>query len=233
MGLRTLCITLLFALGSQLLQAQHDKWYLSTSGELIFSSAEVDFFGNEDRSTVRLSAFFNSQSHINRDLHKSFGIFTGMNIRNIGFIWKEPNTTHKTKYRTYNLGIPAGIKIGDLEKRFVYAGYEIEFPFHYKEKFFSDGTKKSKQSKWFSKKVPAAYHTVMLGTELKNGLNVKVKYYLNGFFNQNYTETVAGQTIKPFDGFDANVFYISVSSGMLKKTKNPAIPLGTPTTLNL
>lgn len=233
MGMRTLFITLLFVSSFHLLQAQHDKWYLSTSGEIIFSSADVDFFGIEDRSTLRLSAFFNSQSHINRDLHRNFGVFTGMNIRNVGFIWKEPNTNNKTKFRTYNLGIPAGIKLGELEKTFMYAAYEIEFPFHYKEKYFDDGKKTAKYRKWFSKKVPTAYHTVMLGMELKNGLNVKLKYYLNGFFNANYTETFNGQTIKPFNGFDVHVFYISVSSGMLKKVKNPSLPIGTATTLNL
>ena len=56
------------------------------------------------------------------NLGKSFGIYTGIGVRNIGMI-NRLNDTIKIKQRVYALGIPVGIKLGDMQKR-VYAALE-------------------------------------------------------------------------------------------------------------
>ncbi len=80
---------------------------------------------------------------INYDPVRLFGLFSGIGVRNVGYIYDDytdPDTgdKEKKKFRNYNIGIPLGIKIGNLERLFVYGGYEIEFPLAYKEKTFQN-----------------------------------------------------------------------------------------------
>lgn len=211
------CLVIFFmVMGMSAMTQVNEKWYLTSAGEIIFSHAKVDFFGNEDGSVLRFSPFFNNQNHLNKDLNQHLGFYTGLNIRNVGFIYKYPAQTYKTKFRSYNLGIPLGLKFGNLDKSFMYAGYEIEFPVHYKEKFFDNDKKIGKYHAWFSKKQPVYYNSLMLGIQFAGGTNLKFKYYLTGFFNKDYESPGVGGPIKPFADFDVNVFYISLSADMFK-----------------
>ncbi len=197
--------------------AQNDV-YTTTSGELIFSFANVDAPGVEDGSVIRFSPVFNLQNWVNIDKSDNFGMFTGFSVRNVGFIQDVSNTT-RVKYRTYNLGIPVGIKIGNLDKAFVFAGYELELPFHYKEKVFIDEKKDDKTSVWFSDRVEILNHSVMAGIQFPYGATLKFKYYLNNFFNQNFEQSDGmGGTFKPYEDVNVNVFYFSLSFGLLKNT---------------
>lgn len=221
--MRSMFFFVLVILNIQALAQSDDKWYVTSSGEIIFSHARVDFLGNEDGSVLRFSPFFNSQNHLNKDLNQNLGFFTGLNLRNVGFIYKYPGQTYKTKFRSYNLGIPLGVKFGNIKKSFMYAGYEIEFPFHYKEKWINNGKKTDKYKAWFSKKQPAYYNSVLIGVQMAGGTNIKFKYYLTGFFNQNYEIAGLGGPIKPFTDFDVNIFYISVSTDMFKAAERTKI----------
>ncbi|MBS4060321.1 MAG: hypothetical protein KG029_07985 [Bacteroidetes bacterium] len=196
--------------------SQSKKWYPTSSGEIIFSAASIESNGNEGESVIRFSPVFNSQNHINRDFGDYFGMFSGLNVRNVGFIFKDEAGSGRTKYRTYNLGIPIGVKLGNLKENFLYGGYEIEFPFNYKEKRFVNEKKTEKFSVWFSKRVPTYYHSFILGLELKSGINFKLKYYLTSFFNKDFVEDVGGQPVKIYENFDVNVLYFSLSFDMFK-----------------
>ncbi|HMM11320.1 MAG TPA: hypothetical protein PKE03_04405 [Bacteroidales bacterium] len=221
--MRSILIFILISLSISTMSQINKKWYVTSSGEMIFSQAIVDYYGAEDGSVLRFSPFFNSQNHLNKDLNQHFGLFTGLNVRNVGFIYKYPAQTVKTKFRSYNLGIPIGLKFGNLEKSFLYAGYEIEFPFHYKEKQFDGKHKVGKYSAWFSKKQPASYNSVMFGIQFADGTNLKFKYYLTGFFNKDWETPGVGGPVRPNANFDVNVFYISISVDMLKaaeRTRN-------------
>jgi len=198
------------------LQAQREKWYYSSAGEIIFSSATINHNGTEGGSVVRFSPVFNSQNHLNKDLSENFGIFTGLNLRNVGFIRKHEGTDIRTKHRNYNIGVPVGIKLGAMNKSFLYAGYEIEFPINYKEKTFENEKRTDRFNVWFSKRVPTFYHTVMAGIQFKGGANLKFKYYLTNFFNKDFTETVGGVQVKPYANTDVHVFYVSLSFDMLR-----------------
>jgi hypothetical protein len=142
-----------FALASH---AQSTK-YISYSGEMIFSFASIEDQGREESSLMRWAPVFNMQGMYNIDMNKQFGVFSGLAIRNVGYIYDtytNPQTlsVNKKKFRTYNLAIPVGFKVGNLDKMFLFAGYELEFPFHYKEKTFDGGDKIDKITGWFSKR---------------------------------------------------------------------------------
>jgi hypothetical protein len=196
------------------------KFYTTAGGEMIFSFATIDNNGVGGDNVMRWSPVFNFQFFGNYDFSKNVGLIFGAAIRNVGYIDNYPdplNSSVKKKYRNYDFGIPVGIKIGNLDNVFFYTGYEIEFPFHYKEKTFINGDKQdSKVSVWFTKRTPALYHTVFAGIQLPYGLNVKVKYYFSNFFNEDFTETVDGIETQPYLGKKANIIYFSLSFDIFK-----------------
>lgn len=203
--------------------AQDDsrKIYTTTSGELIFSFADINYEGSETGSVMRFSPVVNIQNWVNIDKSDKFGLFTGLSLRNIGFIYDVPNTTTRMKYRTYNIGIPVGVKIGNLSDKFLFFGYELEIPVNYKEKYFLNEDKEDKKSIWFSDRVTTFNHSLMAGVQLPYGATLKFKYYLSNFFNKDFEETVdngQGGTmlVKPYENSDYNVFYFSLSFGLLK-----------------
>ncbi len=200
--------------------SQTKKPYTTSGGEMIFSFATIDDNGSESGNVMRWSPVFNFQNLVNFDVNKSVGLFTGLNIRNVGYIYdkykdKVTGDVVKKKFRNYTLGLPAGLKLGRLDKTFFYGGYEIEFPFNYKEKTFVN-EKKDKFNVWFSSRVPVVYHTVFAGIQFQHGLNLKFKYYLTGFHNEDYEESINGVKVKPYENLNSNVFYISLCFDLFK-----------------
>jgi hypothetical protein len=208
-------ISLVALVNSGSLQAQ-DKTYWSTGFETLFSFADIQQDGISKSSIIRWAPVFNLQTFFNYDATKRFGLFTGIGVRNVGFIYDESDGIRK-KYRTYNVGVPVGLKIGNFDKAFVYAGYEIEFPFNYKEKTFENDVK-SKYTEWFTDRIPTVYHTVLIGIQLPRGVNIKFKYYLTGYFNPDFTEidSGTGDPIKPYENLDVNVFFFSIGFNLFR-----------------
>lgn len=196
--------------------AAQKKTYSSTGGELIFSFASGSINGANLSSTVRFSPFFNLQTLVHHDISEKFGFVTGFSIRNVGFIFDHPDSANVYyKTRNYTVGLPIGIKVGRDEGRFLMAGYEIEFPFAYKEKNFIND-EKQKFDEWFSSRTPPIYHTLFVGIGLVEGAQLKFKYYLTNWFNKGYT---AADGSKPYADINANVFYFSLSFQILRGTK--------------
>ncbi len=201
--------------------AQDKGFYGSQEWEIIFSFAEIDNRNETTDNIIRWSPVFNIMGYTNYDLNKNFGLFAGFGIRNVGFIadFPERDNDERTKYRTYNAGVPVGFKIGNLDQakpRFLYAGYEFELPFHYKEKRFVNGNKEQKISAWFTNRTDIFTQSLFVGFQTRSGMALKFKYYLDSFFNEDYEEFVDGPdgnriAVKPFQNFTANVFYISLS----------------------
>lgn len=205
---------------SVLAAGQEKKMYTTTSGELIFSFADINYKGGETGSVMRFSPVLNIQNWLNIDHSDKFGMFTGLSLRNVGFIYDVPDQVNtRMKHRTYNIGIPAGIKIGNLNKTFFFGGYELELPFNYKEKTFVDEDKVDKTVIWFTNRVTTFNHSVMAGIQLPYGATLKFKYYLSNFFNKDYSMSDGqGGTYKPYANSDYHVFYFSLSFGLLKNT---------------
>lgn len=201
--------------------SQTSKVYYSVGGEMIFSWADMSDQGQEANSLMRWAPVFNMQAFVNSDLNQHVGIFSGLAIRNVGYIYddyQDPLTqiVNKKKFRTYNLALPVGIKIGNLSKMFFYGGYEIEFPFHYKEKTFDDGDKIDKITGWFSNRTENFQHGLLAGIQFPEGINLKFKYYFSEFHNQDFTDSAG---VKPYAGLKSNVFYIAFCYDMFKDVR--------------
>lgn len=196
-----------------------DKAYLTSGGEMIFSFADIDDNGSSSGNIMRWAPVFNIQGLIHKDFGDNFGVFAGIGIRNVGYIYNnykvmdgESEITVKKKFRTYNLAIPVGFKVGNMDKMFLFAGYEFELPFHYKEKTFRD-EQKDKFSVWFSDRVEQFQHGFMVGVQFPYGTSLKFKYYLSSFHNTGYTESSGNM---PYAGLNTNVWNISLSFGLFK-----------------
>ena len=197
--------------------------YTTSGGETIFSFAEIDYNGNEYGSIMRFSPVINLQTMVNFDFSPNIGLYTGLAFRNVGFIFDDyidPETgdKQKKKFRTYNVGIPVGLKVGKLNKIFLYGGYDFEFPVNYKEKTFQN-EKKNKFNVWFSDRVEKFQHGFIVGIQFPYGTNIKFKYYLSNFHNKDYTETKDGVEYKPYEFLNANIFYFSLNFNLLRNTK--------------
>ncbi|HKK40729.1 MAG TPA: outer membrane beta-barrel protein [Cryomorphaceae bacterium] len=203
------------------------KGYISFEGEMIFSLADIEApEGSDIEQNLRWSPVFNLAWHYNYDVNSHFGLNAGVGFRNVGFIVKgdaiDPENIEidRKKYRTYNLGIPLGFKVGRLDQGkplFLFAGYEFEFPFHYKEKQFDGGDKLRKRTDWFSDRTADLQQAVFVGIQLPEGFSLKAKYYLTDFFDPDFSETLSlgdaseNVLVKPYENFNAQVFYLSIT----------------------
>jgi hypothetical protein len=208
-----LLVIILLALGSNA-QVKNKKVYGSFSLEMIFSFATINNQDYTQGNIMRWAPVINPQSMVNIDFGKNFGLYTGLAIRNVGFIYEKPieldSNNTKYKYRTYNLGIPVGFKIGNLKKMFFFAGYEVEFPFAYKEKHFVNEEKIYKEVIWFSDRVEPVQSSLMAGIQLPYGATIKFKYYLTNFHNRDFVAMENGVATKPYD-FKSNIWYFSLA----------------------
>ena len=194
------------------------KSYVTTGGEMIFSFANICDNGRSEGSNLRWAPVFNIQSMLNRDLSNRIGFFTGIAVRNVGYIYEnylDPSNDaiYKKKFRSYNLAVPAGIKIGNLNRTFIYGAYEVEIPFLYKEKTFDGGDKINKITGWFSPREKQLQHGFLLGVQFHHGMNLKFKYYMSEFHNRNYIDRAGN---KPYEGLKSNIFYFSISSYLFR-----------------
>jgi hypothetical protein len=182
--------------------------YTTSGGELIFSLANMNYNGADLDPVVRFSPVFNFQNLVHFDKGNGRGIFTGLSFRNVGFIYDNPDDGARYKVRTYNLGVPIGFNFGNNEGFHVYGGYELEIPLNYKEKKFVDESKEDKFNTWFSKRTNLLNSSLFVGVQLREGANIKFKYYLTNFYDKDYTQSDGN---KPYENFDVNVFYFSLT----------------------
>lgn len=194
------------------------KAYVTSGFESIFSFADIKYHGVTKNSTIRWAPVINIQAMLNKDMSSHVGLFTGLAIRNVGYIYdgyqdSVSGNYYKKKFRSYNLGIPFGIKLGNLNGIFAYAGYEIELPVLYKEKTFDGGDKISKITGWFSNREELFQDAFFVGIQFPYGFNLKFKYYLSQFNNENYTDASGN---KPYAGLKANIFYFSLNFNLFK-----------------
>jgi hypothetical protein len=208
----TVILLLILISLSGMAQEKKTKIYGSFSLEMPFEFAIIDNQGNTTGNIMRWAPVINPQVMVNFNFNPYFGLFTGGAIRNVGFIYDNPYDSNDARYkfRTYNFGIPVGFKVGKLDKFFFFAGYEVEFPFAYKEKKFVNEEKVEKNVIWFTDRVEPVQSSVLAGLALPYGFTVKFKYYMTNFFNKDYTAMVDGQPTQPYN-FDANVWYFSLA----------------------
>jgi hypothetical protein len=212
--------------------------YHSGTGEVILSGANVLYNGSNgimDLNTLlHFTLFFHTQQMINYDLNSRLGFYSGVCLRNIGIITQERyqymgftgidenhefwNADTKIKRRSYSLGFPLALKVGNLrEHTYLYAGGEYEWLFHYKQKLFIEGKKIDKEAEWCSPRVNPWIPSVFVGFQFRGGLNLKAKYYLKDFLNSDYQGYDFGEPVDYRQFSSSGIWYISLSMVISKE----------------
>ena len=172
--------------------ANSQEVYAMSSWENLFQWADIE--GTPQNSTniterLRYTLVLNVGQYWHVDFNNSLGLYSGLAIRNVGFIYDTDIPT-KTIRRSYNLGVPLALKLGVFDKHlYIFGGGEYELLFHYKGKRWNsnnrDGTK-IKDSEWFSPKTKRFVPSLFGGIQFPRGFNIKYKYYLDHFLNSDY-----------------------------------------------
>lgn len=215
-----------------------DMSYSKSAAEYIFSWGNVDdpqssvngLNASIDADpVVRFSAFFNSQQQFHFDFSNSFGLYTGIGVRNIGFIntFNDSNATTpgsdgfrisdvKVKQRQYALGIPLALKLGSMSKNFYVAvGAELELFFNYKQKVFYNDSKQ-KYSEWFSSRSNLLNPSFFAEVNFPKGQFIRFRYYLNDFLKENskgIDVSSAGSKLL-YDSSPSELMYISIGTAI-------------------
>jgi len=209
----TLAFTLL---GASAFAQDPGRSYQSSGFELAFTQPLLDYKGTDAGGVVRFAPVVQAQHVMNFDLGDHFGVFAGASVNNIGFIYDDPDGVTRYKFRTYNLGIPLGIKLGRMNGGLLFAGYAIEWPLNYREKKFQYGDKIERFTSWFSDRAEDPQQAVLLGFQSGQGVCLKVKYYFTNFHDQSFSEMEAGALSMPYAGFNANILYLSVGFALFQ-----------------
>ena len=179
------------------------KFYIGSSTDAgIFSSASIQnqrtiYNPGGGSSTVttnstgvlRFSYIINLGITFNFNFGRHFGLYTGVDVKNIGFI-EHPANGEIIKRRTYNVGAPLGIKIGNMADKgsYLFLGGGIDVPINYREKMFEVRNQKTKYNEWFSKATPATMPYMFAGFAFRNSVSLKAQYYPNNYLNPDYTQ---------------------------------------------
>lgn len=184
------------------------KVYSVSGGEMIFQSAVADYRnGDAVNTNLRFSTYFHFGEFVHLDMGDHIGLFSGIGMRNVGFIVEENEI--KTKFRSYNLGIPIALKAGSFARNiYVFGGAEYEWMFHFKQKVFDQGNK-IKSSEWFSDRTPGLIPSVFAGVQFPAGIQLKFRYYLANFLDNGYQGSGLYSDYTRFD--KTRVWYISLS----------------------
>jgi len=181
----------------------------------IFSTSLLQKTGQSDKlTTLRFSYVVNFGFNLNFDFNRHIGLMTGAGVKNIGFIEKTMGGT--VKRRVYTLGVPLGIKIGDLARRnFVFLGGGLDAPVNYREKAFVDRGDKVKFNEWFSERTPSFMPYVFAGVSASPGVTFKLQYYPGNFLNRDFTTVMPDMPLyyKPYQAYE-KVSLIMLSIGM-------------------
>ena len=93
-----------------------------------------------------------------------------------------------------------------MDGLFFYGGYEIEFPFVYKEKTFNTADEKIDTEKyWFGNRTKNVQQSWMVGVQFPYGMNLKFKMYFSEFHNQDFE----ANGVQPYAGLESKIWYIS------------------------
>lgn len=153
----------------------------------------------------------------NYDRTKHFGYYIGFGYRQVGYINTEDSL--RMKFRTWNVALPIGIKLGNMQRGTFFLGYRLEWPFHYRERTFLEDGRILSRAEWFSKRIPAFSHGVEAGYQFRNGLAIRFEYYLNPFHRTSFQETVDDVRVKPYAGRDVHLIGISIIASPFKDTE--------------
>jgi hypothetical protein len=189
------------------------KAYISTDFDIfLLSTSLLQKTGSDSKLTpIRFTAIPFLGLNVNYDFGNNVGLYTGLNIKNVGFIEKSKNPDSTVKRRAYTIGIPLGLKIGKIKYgNYVILGVGADFPFNYKEKGFTDRGNKTKFNEWFSDRTVRIMPYAFIGVHLNPALTFKLQYYPTNFLNSDYVEnTISTQPVKPYEGYKVSTIMLT------------------------
>jgi hypothetical protein len=170
--------------------------------------------------TLRFSYILNFGFTFNFNLGRHFGLYTCIDIKNIGFIEKL-NNGDIAKRRVYNVGAPVGIKVGNMTRKghYIFLGGGADAPINYKEKKFVIRNQKAKFNEWFSSRTPAIMPYVFAGACVSKGVTLKAQYYPRNFLNPDFTTNNA----KPYAGYDVHLILLSIGINIIYSKKHDIV----------
>lgn len=191
------------------------KYYKTSGGELIFSRTINSEPLDHSSAGTRISAFLHINQYYHYNFGKVLGGFTGYSVSNIGFIYQNGDTTFKR--RAYTIGVPVGIKVGNLNNdKYLFFGGEVELPFHYKQKRIVED-QKNKYTSFFDNRTNLIFPSVFAGIQLPGGLCLKFRVMLSDFLNKDFKGTDFGLKTD-YKGTNTKLYLLSISFN-LKETK--------------
>jgi len=219
--------TCIFAQSEEVItkEPKHDhieKFYVGSALDAgIFSTATIkqsttNYYNGQTSTTnstgtIRFSYVINLGVTFNYNFGSHFGMYTGIDLKNVGFIEKYDDGV-TGKYRTYNLGAPLGIKVGNLRRKgtYLFLGGGLDVPVNYKQKVFTNRSNKQKFNEWFSDRTPAVMPYVFIGAKFKNNCTLKFQYYTNNFLNPDFSTGTA----QPYAGYNVHLLLFSIGYDM-------------------
>ena len=225
-------ITLLIAPVLFTTPANSQEVYAISSWESLFQWAEVPATPQAGVTAIneqlRYTIFLNVGQYWHVDFNNAIGLYSGLAIRNVGFIYDTDIPT-KTIRRSYNLGIPLALKLGVFDKHlYIFGGAEYELLFHYKEKQWASTDRsggKISDNEWFSNKTKRFVPAVFGGIQFPGGFNVKYKYYLENFMNSSFVGTDLNVPDVSYANYEnIQMHYISISWQIRTDTWKKYVP---------
>jgi hypothetical protein len=208
--------------------AQHNaapinQWYGMTGAQLIFSEGHVNDGGGTVANIIRFTCFFHVQHQFHYNFGKFMGMYTGFSIINVGMINTIPlpeETSATLKQRSYSIGIPLGLKFGNMPSgNYIAFGAEGECMFAYKQKILYGGTKTISTDSWFFNKDVNLFNPSLFAEIRFHGGNyIRFKYYLYNFLVDKTSQLDIGPYQVSYTPEKSTLYYISV--GLLLKTKH-------------
>jgi hypothetical protein len=188
--------------------------YPISSSEFLFQFADIENSALSGvNNNMRFTVFINYGQYWHADFNNNLGLYSGLAVRNVGFIYDTPDPS-KIIRRSYNVGLPLAVKIGDFDKNmYLMAGGEYELLFHYRARKWNSNDRKGsviKDSEWFSDKTHRFVPSFFAGVQFPGGINLKFKYYLKGFLDENYSGPDLGGISDFADFTKLDIFYVSL-----------------------
>ncbi len=191
------------------------KFYIGTGMDgAILSTATVQHTSPGPNPTttnsigmIRFSLIVNAGITFNFNFGRHVGIYTGVDVKNIGYIETISGFTYKR--RVYTLGAPLGIKIGNMVARrsYMFLGGGADCPFNYKEKKFQIRDQKTKTDEWFSNRTPAVMPYAFVGLAINHGYSLKLQYYPDNFMNPDFRDKSGAQ---PYLGTEVHLILLTL-----------------------
>jgi hypothetical protein len=146
-----------------------------------------DSAGHKQSSSLRFAPFANYTLEMHKDFDSTFGVYTGIGVKNVGFTYKPNDSINsKVKSRAYSLCIPIGLKYGNIAAdKYLYLSAELLIQLDYKEKAFSNEGDKSKRKGIYKNSINPLNYCASIGYNYK-GFTIGAEYTLGNFYDPNY-----------------------------------------------